>query len=115
MKLCEQPRENCIEWESQVGVVVELNESYPKLGLVTEESDHQAVYHPQHMNPEVQWSLSDDIYVYKKFDDEKGLAIIPYTTNNVRYQGYDFIFIWSEGEDSFWEKAFILQMITQGL
>jgi hypothetical protein len=106
MKLCDQTRENSIDWESHGGVVAELKEIYSKLGLVTEGSDPQAVYHPQHLNSEYRWILSDDIYVYKNIDAGRDLAIIPYTTNNERYQGYDFIFIGSEGEDFYWEKAF---------
>jgi len=106
VKLSEQTRENSIEWTVDGGGVAELNDSYLKLGLVTIDDENIAVYHPQHLNPEIQWNLANDIYVCRNIDTEKDLAVIPYTSKDQRHQGFDFIFTWSEGDDYMWEKAF---------
>ena len=107
MKLHEQTKENIIEWESEGGVMIVLNDKYKEMGLVTEEDD-EAVYHPQqHLNPDYKWILSDDIFVCKSIDAKKGLAVIPYTdAEKKRFQGYDFIFVWSDEDGHHWEKAF---------
>ena len=107
IRLCEQTKENIIEWESEGGVMIALNDKYKEMGLVTEEDDDEAVYHHQHLNPDYKWILSDDIFVCKNIDTKKGLAVIPYTdAEKKRLQGYDFIFIWSDEDGHHWEKAF---------
>ena len=51
--------------------------------------------------------LTDDIFVCKNIDVKKGLAIIPYSdANKEKLQGYDFIFVWSDKDGHYWEKAF---------
>jgi transcriptional regulator with XRE-family HTH domain len=107
IKLCEQTKENIIEWESEGGVMIVLNDKYSEMGLISEENDDKVVYHPQHLNPDYKWILADDIFVCKNIDAKKGLAIIPYTdAEKGKYQGYDFIFVWSDEDGHHWEKAF---------
>jgi transcriptional regulator with XRE-family HTH domain len=79
IKLCEQTKENIIEWESEGGVMTILNDKYKEMGLVTEVSEDEVVYHPQHLNPDYKWVLTDDIFVCKNIDSKKGLAVIPYS------------------------------------
>lgn len=107
IKLCEQTKENIIEWESEGGVMTVLNDKYKEMGLVTEENEDKVVYHPQHLNPDYKWILTDDIFVCKNIDVKKGLAIIPYSdADKEKLQGYDFIFVWSDKDGHYWEKAF---------
>lgn len=107
IKLCEQTKENIIEWESEGGVMIVLNDKYKEMGLVTEENEDKVVYHPQHLNPDYKWILTDDIFVCKNIDAKKGLAIIPYSdADKEKLQGYDFIFVWSDKDGHHWEKAF---------
>jgi transcriptional regulator with XRE-family HTH domain len=107
IKLCEQTKENIIEWESEGGVMTVLNDKYKEMGLVTEVSEDEVVYHPQHLNPDYKWVLTDDIFVCKSIDAKKGLAVIPYSAaEKENFQGYDFIFVWSDKDGHHWEKAF---------
>ena len=107
IKLCEQTKENIIEWESEGGVMTVLNDKYKEMGLVTEVSEDEVVYHPQHLNPDYKWVLTDDIFVCKSIDAKKGLAVIPYSAaEKEKFQGYDFIFVWSDKDGHHWEKAF---------
>lgn len=107
IKLCEQTKENIIEWESEGGVMTVLNDKYKDMGLVTEVSEDEVVYHPQHLNPDYKWVLTDDIFVCKSIDAKKGLAVIPYSAaEKEKFQGYDFIFVWSDKDGHHWEKAF---------
>ncbi|HOW22827.1 MAG TPA: helix-turn-helix transcriptional regulator [Sedimentibacter sp.] len=107
IKLCEQTKENIIEWESEGGVMTVLNDKYKEMGLVTEENEDKVVYHPQHLNPDYKWILTDDIFVCKNIDAKKGLAIISYSdADKEKLQGYDFIFVWSDKDGHHWEKAF---------
>ena len=107
IKLCEQTKENIIEWESEGGVMTVLNDKYKEMGLVTEENEDKVVYHPQHLNPDYKWILTDDIFVCKNIDVKKGLAIISYSdADKEKLQGYDFIFVWSDKDGHYWEKAF---------
>lgn len=111
-KLCRQTEENVIEWESNGGVVCVLNERYKTLGLITEEDD-QAVYHPDHLNPDLKWVLTDDIFVCKVINKDKQFVIIPFNTEKIQRVNYDFIFVWTtkdttspNGKKHHWEKAF---------
>lgn len=107
IKLCEQTKENIIEWESEGGVMTVLNDKYKEMGLVTEEDEDKVVYHPQHLNPDYKWILTDDIFVCKDIDSKKELVVIPYSaTEKEKFQGYDFIFVWSDKDGHHWDKAF---------
>lgn len=94
IRLCEKTKENLIEWESEGGGVILLNDKYREMRLVTEESEDKVIFHPQHLNPDYKWILTDDILVCKNIDANKGLAIIPYTdVEKQQFQGYDFILL----------------------
>lgn len=111
-KLCKQTVENDIEWESNGGVLRFLQEEYGTMGLITEEDD-VAVYHPDHLNQNLKWVLTDDIFAYGGIDKDKQLVIIPFNTEKISKVNYDFILVWSTGDKSnpnsihyYWEKAF---------
>lgn len=111
-KLCRQTEENVIEWESNGGVVCFLDEQYKTLGLITEEDD-ESVYHPDHLNPDLKWVLTDDIFVCKGINKDKQLVIIPFNTEKIQRVNYDFLFVWTtkdttspNGKKYHWEKAF---------
>lgn len=55
-----------------------LNERYKQMGLVTEEQDETAVYHPNHLNQAYKWLLAKDIVYLECFEGKKDLAIVPY-------------------------------------
>ena len=62
IKLCEQTKENIIEWESEGGVMTVLNDKYKDMGLVTEVSEDEVVYHPQHLNPDTNALLMTSLF-----------------------------------------------------
>lgn len=105
VKLSAQIKEHSIKWTINGGIIAELSEIFPKLGLITTDEDNHSMYHPQPQNPEIQWGLADDIYVCRNIDTDKDLAVIPYTSKDHRHQGVDFIFTWSEGDDCTWGKT----------
>jgi transcriptional regulator with XRE-family HTH domain len=100
-------RDEYFGWESDGGVEMELNDRYKQMKLVTEDAENNAVYHPDHLNPSRKWLLSKDIVCLECFDHIKDLVIIPYKMeNDETFNGYDFIFVWSENGAWHWEKIF---------
>lgn len=72
-----------------------------------------AVYHPDHLNQNLKWVLTDDIFACQSIDKYKQLVIITFNTENIQKVNYDFIFVWSIGDKTtphsvryHWEKAF---------
>lgn len=110
-KLCDDIRKNVFTWEYEGGAMACLEDRYVTMGLVTEEEDGKAVYHPyDHLNQQMKWLLSADIITLKQFDVDRDLAIIPYkdADKGGKYTGYDFIFVWEDEHDfePRWEKVF---------
>jgi len=111
-KLHQQTAKNSIEWDSNGGALCFLQEKYTTLGLITEEDD-VAVYHPDHLNQDLKWVLTDDIFACRSVVKDKQLVIIPFNTEKIEKINYDFIFVWSTGDKTasggtryHWEKAF---------
>ena len=54
-RLYADTKDNFFSWNSEGGVMVVLDDRYKELGLVTEEDEGEeiAVYHPKHLNPEM--------------------------------------------------------------
>lgn len=106
-RLYKDTKDNYFSWENNGGMMVVLNKRYEKVGLITTEDDDKCVYHPNHMNPEITWILSKDIVYLECFDNNRDLAIIPFMAEGKEnLQGYDFIFIWEDGDDVCWQKIF---------
>lgn len=101
-------KDNYFSWNYDGGVMTVLNERYKTIGLVHEEADETAVYHPfEHLNSEVKWILHKDIVYLECFDKIKDLAIIPYkSADSDNLIGYDFILIWEVEGTVSWEKVF---------
>lgn len=105
--LYEDTRDNFFAWESEGGVMIVLHDRYKEMGLITEEEDETAVYHPNHLNPDVKWILAADIVSLECFEGKKDLAIIPYkSADKENLSGYDFIFVWEDDGRWCWEKVF---------
>lgn len=111
-KLYQQTVENSIEWESNGGVLRFLQEGFTALGLITEEDD-VAVYHPDHLNQDLKWVLSDDVFACRSIHKDKQLVMIPFHTEKFEKLFYDFIFMWTTENKAtpgsvryHWEKAF---------
>lgn len=105
-RLYADTRDNYFSWEYGGGLMVQLEERFLEMGLVTEEGD-VVVYHPTHLNPEAQWIVPKDIFYIESFERNKDLVIIPYQhSENERLSGYDFIFAWEEDGEWKWEKVF---------
>ncbi len=111
-KLCNETKRNEIEWESNGGVLRFLHDRYLQMAIITEEDD-KAIYHPQHLNPDIEWVLKDDIFSCSGVAKGKELVVIPFTSERMKAVYYDFIFVWSTGGDNrsedvsyHWEKAF---------
>lgn len=106
-QLYENTRDNFFAWESEGGVMIVLHDRYKEMGLITEEEDETAVYHPNHLNPEIKWILAADIVSLERFEGKKDLAIIPYkSADKEELTGYDFIFVWEDDGRWHWEKVF---------
>ncbi len=98
--------ENYYKWEFDGGMMVELHERYHEMRLITFEDDI-AIYHPNHLNSELKYSLMGDIMSLKNFEGKKDLVLIPYNSDEVdSLSGYDFIFVWREENEWHWEKVF---------
>ena len=103
----EDTRNNFFVWEPEGGVMTILHERFKDMGLITEEEDETAVYHPNHLNSDVKWVLAADIVSLECFDGKKDLVIIPYkATDKEELTGYDFIFVWEDDGRWCWEKVF---------
>jgi transcriptional regulator with XRE-family HTH domain len=111
-KLRRQTEECSIEWQSDGGVVHELNARYTEMGLISEE-DEVAIYHPSHLNPIIKWKLADDIFSCSDIDEGRNLVIIPFHSDELPEVKYDFIFVPVTPDNSNpsgalydWKKAF---------
>ena len=106
-RLYEDTRDNFFAWEIEGGVMTMLHDRYKTMGLITEEEDETAVYHPNHLNPDIKWVLAADIVSLECFEKKKDLAIIPYkSTEKDSILEYDFIFVWEDNGRWCWEKVF---------
>ena len=105
-RLYDDTRDNFLAWESEGGVMTALNDRYKTMGLITEENQ-TAIYHPNHLNPDMKWVLSADIVFLERFEGKKDLAIIPFkSVEKDSISGYDFIFVWADDGRWRWEKVF---------
>lgn len=106
-RLYEDTHNNFFVWEPEGGMMTILHERFKDMGLITEEEDETAVYHPNHLNSDVKWVLAADIVSLECFDGKKDLVIIPYkATDKEELTGYDFIFVWADDGRWCWEKVF---------
>lgn len=106
-RLYEDTRDNFFTWELDGGVMAMLSDRYKVMGLITEEEDETAVYHANHLNPDIKWVLAADIVFLERFEEKKDLVIIPYkSVEKNRLFGYDFIFVWEDDRRWCWEKIF---------
>ena len=107
-RLYEDTRDNFFAWEPEGGVMTVLDDRYKEMGLITEEEDGTAVYHPNHLNPDIKWVLVADIVSLECFEEgKKDLVMIPFKSAEKDYiSGYDFIFVWEDEGRWCWEKVF---------
>lgn len=108
-KLFHQTYNGSVEWEIEGGVMCYLNKKYEHMGLFTEEGN-KCIYHPNHLNPDIEWILSGDVFSCKNLFPEREFVIIPYIRENDTNPHYDFIFTCRSKDNSDnsykWEKAF---------
>lgn len=106
-RLYQDTKDNFFAWENDGGVMVVLNERYEKMGLITTEDAETAVYHPNHLNQELKWIIYKDIVFLECFEGKKDLVIIPFMVEGKeKLQGYDFLFVWEDDGQWYWEKVF---------
>jgi transcriptional regulator with XRE-family HTH domain len=106
-RLYQETASKSLVWESDGGLIMVLDERYVQMGLVTENEDGAAIYHPKHLNLENRWVIANDIMRLENFEGNKDLVIIPYKAEkDDRLFGYDFILISDDGESWHWEKMF---------
>lgn len=102
-----QTQENVIEWTSHGGIVMLLDERYKSMGLISEGAYETTIYHPDRLNQEFKWILTDDIVACEKFEGDRDLVIIPFMADGRKdMKFYDFLFVWSENKRYHWEKVF---------
>ncbi|WP_312649289.1 helix-turn-helix domain-containing protein [Aminipila sp.] len=106
-RLYQDTKDNFFAWEYDGGLMTVLNDRYKQMGLVTEDADETAVYHPNHLNQGYKWLLAKDIVYLESFEEKKDLVIVPYKNDgNGEFGGYDFIFVWQDEGLWCWEKVF---------
>lgn len=107
-KLSSETHAGHIDWVNIGGADTRkpLHDKYHRLDIFQIEGGYTR-YHPDHLPADQLYRISKGIRVFKDFIADKDLLIIPYLKNGSKdTQGYDFILVWTEGEEMKWEKVF---------
>lgn len=98
-KAYKQTEVGTIEWINNGGVVCELDKSINATKLVTEENGNM-LYHPMRLSQDAKFLLVDDIFACENINFEKEVLIIPFKLDESEKINYDFVFRWSEDDES---------------
>ena len=105
LKLDAQTRDGDISWVSHGGKHSPPHERYERMELVSKSEDGYCYENHSEITP-YPFILSDDIFVYDGAEEDTALAIISYKLPDEDYGGFDYLFIWQEGEAYKWEPLF---------
>lgn len=112
-KLTRETEDGRVQWNSCGGLMCELDTDLVNCGLVTPEGE-DVVYHLDHMNQDMRWVLTGDIYKTEAFGpDGEDLLIVPFSKDDGSLPNYDFLFAWDGSLRHFedyvgmqWQKMF---------
>lgn len=106
-KLSAQTMLDEIEWDCEGGYMYESSPIFTRIPLFTEEDDGTIVYHPDHMNQDLKWTLAGDVYSCGSISKEQCLMVIAFQTEKYKGCHYDFIFYRDNQDGTYaWKKAF---------
>ena len=108
-KLRQQTEDNKIQWNNCGGAMCYIEERFKTLGLFREEEGGTVVYTCDHMNPDVKWTLKDDLYTCDDIVPSREFVMIGFGHPEVDDSYFlDFIFVYPETVDHKtiykWEK-----------
>lgn len=110
-KLRQQTEDNKITWHNCGGACCYMEERLSRLPCFVKDSEQDAtVYRVDHLNPDVQFTLADDIYSCKDINPQKEFLMVAYAMDE-REESYhiDFYFLVADSaapSQSRLEKAF---------
>lgn len=106
-KLISQTITDEIEWECEGGGVCDCDSRLLDLSLFSMDDDGAVVYHPNHMNQNLKWTLSGDIYSCDAISEGQKLLIIAFQSEEAKGCHYDFIFCDPKADGTYsWGNAF---------
>lgn len=107
VKLSTQTMLDEIEWDCEGGYICESSPILFRIPLFTEENDGTVIYHPDHMNQNLKWTLAGDVYSCSSISEGQSLMIIAFQTEKYKGCHYDFIFCCNNQDGTYsWKKAF---------
>lgn len=109
-KLCRQTINGDITWKNRGGVHVAFDDSLKTTGLFVEEEDGSVSYQAQdHMNPDIKFVLTNDVYTCSDIFSGKEFAMIGFSSKDDSLYDIDFVLLSKRGTGSkagyYWEKA----------
>ena len=107
VKLSTQTMLDEIEWDCEGGYICESSPMLFRFPLFTEENDGTVIYHPDHMNQSLKWTLAGDVYSCSSISKGQCLVIIAFQAEQYKGCHYDFIFCRNNQDGTYsWKKAF---------
>ncbi len=107
VKLSTQTMLDEIEWDCEGGYIYESSPILFRFPLFTQENDGTVIYHPDHMNQNLKWTLAGDVYSCSSISKGQRLMVIAFQTRKPTGCHYDFIFCRNDQNDTCsWQKAF---------
>lgn len=107
VKLSTQTMLDEIEWDCEGGYIYESSPILFRFPLFTQEDDGTVIYHPDHMNQNLKWTLAGDVYSCSSISKGQRLMVIAFQTEKPKGCHYDFIFCRNNQDDTCsWQKAF---------
>lgn len=107
VKLSTQTMLDEIEWDCEGGYICESSPILFRFPLFTQEDDGTVIYHPNHMNQNLKWTLAGDVYSCSSISKGQRLMVIAFQTEKLKGCHYDFIFCRNNQDNTCsWQKAF---------
>lgn len=94
-RLRQQTEDNKIQWNNCGGAMCNIEERFKTLGLFEEEADGSMVYTCDHMNPDVKWTLKDDLYACDDIVPGREFVMIGFghpETDDSYYLDFNFVY-----------------------
>lgn len=94
-KLRQQTEDNKIIWHNYGGACCHMEEHLAKLPYFVEDTEtNETVYGVEHLNPDVRFTLADDIYTCKDINPQKELLMVAYSHDDCEESYHiDFYFL----------------------
>lgn len=106
-KLVSQTITGEIEWKCEGGGICDCDPLLLSLPLFSKDDDGTIIYHPEHLNQDLKWTLAGDIYSCDTISEGQKLLIVACQAEKSKYRQYDFIFCsYNEDGTYSWKNAF---------